>query len=190
MNSSWDRRQANGSCIIQTEIVRLTRLLQRNSNFEIEIGAYQDSIVTDSIPKPELTEVMTDTIYSYEYVAGLTGEPLISTFGQLETSQMDSLIMVWNDSLAAINNGNDTLLVNYLIGSFVGLDSIEHTTLKQTYHNDITPKRAQALADRLVTAGVRKSRITFKGYGDRRKPNSALKPEDWENGVLELVFSN
>jgi len=37
--------------------------LKKNSGYKVEIGAYIDKLVTDSIPSNDLTEVIADTIY-------------------------------------------------------------------------------------------------------------------------------
>ena len=172
------------------EISRLTRLLSRNSGFNIEVSAYQDTVIYDTIPRPELTEVRVDSSYYYSYHLQPTAQDLAEVFSMLQTSEMDSLITSWNNSLGEVNNGNDTLLVNYLVGSFVGLDSTQHLVLTEVYHNDLTTKRAKTVQERLIQSGIPRSRITSIGHGDRRKPISAFREEAWETGVIEAVFFN
>jgi len=167
------------------EIKRLVRLLSRNEQFDFTIHAYQDTVMYDSIPRPDLTEVIADTLVTYEVV--LLEDSVQSTLPDLETVQIDSIITVWNDSLESVKY--DTLLAELFLASLTGtVDSIEHKEVKYTYHNDLTQKRADALAELLVGNDVDASRISAEGHADQSRPRSVFDPEELKKGAIEIVF--
>jgi len=185
----------------EEEIARLVRLLKRNQDFSIEIGAYQDSVVTDSIPNPSLTEVITDTVrweefiyeYEYTYQYNIDEDSVKATFPEFTNMQLDSILTVWNDSLQTVQN--DTLLADLFLASLVGVDTItnvidtlEHVDVIYTYHNDLTKSRAEYLAMILASLEVDPARIVPIGYGDKRRPLTAIKEEDFQDGFIEIIF--
>jgi outer membrane protein OmpA-like peptidoglycan-associated protein len=183
------------------ELARLVRLLNRNETFNLEIAAFQDSIVTDSIPRPELTEVISDTtiweefVYKeeYKYQYGID-EDSVKIFPEFTSYQLDSMLVIWNDSLSRVRN--DTLLAEILLASLVGdvdtietiVDTIQHVDIKYTYHNDLTQKRADRLASKLMDLEVAPDRIMSIGYGNSKRPMTALKEEEFEDGFVEIIF--
>jgi hypothetical protein len=169
------------------EIKRLLRVLRTNESFGIQINAFQDSVIMDTIPRIELPEVITDTTISYEIV--INPDSIVTSYPEMETFQIDSILTVWNDSLATVRNDTDTLLANLFVASITStLDSVEHVNVHYTYHNDLTEKRAQRLADVLIEGGVNPDRIIVNGYGDKKRPFSEFDPDAMEKGVIELIF--
>jgi len=183
------RFEVNGSVVdsrSNPEIKRLVRLLGRNEQFDFTIHAYQDTVMYDSIPRPELTEIIADTLITYEIV--LVEDSIRSTFPDLEMVQIDSIITVWNDSLESVKY--DTLLAELFLASLMGtVDSIEHKEVEYTYHNDLTQKRADALAELLVGNGVDATRISAEGHADQSQPKSVFDPKEFKKGVIEIVFN-
>lgn len=185
----------------EQELARLVRLLNRNESYSLEIAAFQDSIVMDSIPRPELTEVISDTtiweeyIYEqeYKYQYGVD-EDSVKIFPDFNSYQLDSMLSIWNDSLSTVRN--DTLLAEILLASIVGdvdtieiiVDTVQHVDIKYTYHNDLTQKRAERLALKLRELEVAPERIRAIGYGDSKRPMTALKEEEFEDGFVEIIF--
>jgi len=169
------------------EVKRLGRLLESNSSFNIKILAYQDSVVVDSVARPELPMVISDTLISYEII--VSADSINASFPEMETFEIDSLLSVWNDSLAVVKNDSDTLLAHLFIASVTGkVDSVEQISIKNTYHNDLTSVRAQSLADLLVGGNIDPARIEIEGFGDREKPKSEFTEEEMKKGVIELIF--
>ncbi len=169
------------------EIKRLLRVLRNNESFGIQITAFQDSVIMDTIPRIELPEIITDTILSYQIV--ISPDSIVTSYPEMEAFQIDSILTVWNDSLATVRNDTDTLLANLFVASITStLDSVEHVNVHYTYHNDLTEKRAQRLADVLIEGGVNPDRIIVNGYGDKKRPFSEFEPDAMEKGVIELIF--
>jgi len=169
------------------EIRRLLHVLRNNESFGIQIAAFQDSVIMDTIPRIELPEVITDTTISYEII--INPDSIVSSYPEMETFQIDSILTVWNDSLATVRNDTDTLLANVFVASIIStLDSVEHINVHYTYHNDLTEKRAQRLADVLIEGGINTDRIIVNGYGDKKRPFSEFDPEAMKKGVIELIF--
>jgi hypothetical protein len=103
------------------------------------------------------------------------------------------MLTIWNDSLSRVRN--DTLLAERFLASLIDIDTIEnvvdtikHVDLKYTYHNDLTQKRADHLASELMGREINTDRIVPMGYGDRRRPMTPLKEEDFEDGFIEIIF--
>ncbi len=171
----------------EPEIKRILKVLRNNEAFGIQIAAYQDSVMMDSIPRIELPEVIADTIISYETV--IRQDSIVTSFPEMGIFRIDSILTVWNDSLSSVNNDTDTLLANVLVASIAyTMDSVEHKDVRYTYHNDLTEKRAQRLADILIERGVAPERIVVNGYGDKKRPFSEFSKEAMEKGVIELIF--
>ena len=183
------------------EITRLVRLLNRNENYRIEIAAYQDSIMTDSIPHPGLTEVIVDTTfweeyiyeYDYNYQYSIDQDSAMLKFPEFTNVQLDSMLTIWNDSLSRVRN--DTILAERFLASLIGIDTVEnvvdtiqHVDVKYTYHNDLTQKRADQLAAVITARDIDPERITPVGYGDRKKPITAIKEDEFEDGFIEIIF--
>jgi outer membrane protein OmpA-like peptidoglycan-associated protein len=107
------------------EIGRIVKLLQDNPTGSIEIAVHIDNVITDTIHRPELTEVIVDSIEVLD--------PMDST----------------------------------------GIAKIK--IAKMTYHNDVTQKRANALAEAVIKKGIAKERVTAKGYGNSKPlaPNNS-----------------
>ena len=183
------------------EIARLTRLLNRNADYKIEIAAYQDSITTDSIPRPGLSQVIVDTTfwdeyiydYEYRYLYNIDEDSVKMKFPEFTNIQLDSMLTIWNDSLSRVRN--DTILAEIFLASLIGVDTIEsvidtiqHVDIKYTYHNDLTQKRADQLGTLLVARDIDPGRIIPVGYGDRKMPINAVKEEEYPDGFIEIVF--
>ena len=179
----------------------MVRLLNRNENLRFEIAAYQDSIITDSIPRPELTEVIADTTfwdeyiyeYEYQYRYSIDEDSVKAYYPAFTSLQLDSLLTIWNDSLSMVRN--DTLLAEIFLASLVGVDTIEniidtleHVDINYTYHNDLTQKRANRLAFMLMDLEISPERITANGYGNKKIPITAIKEEKFRDGFVEIIF--
>lgn len=184
-----------------TEISRLVRLLSRNDGFQIEIAAYQDSVMTDSIPHPGLTQVVIDTTfrdeyiyeYEYKYQYSIDQDSAKLKFPEFTNVQLDSMLTIWNDSLSRVRN--DTILAERFLASLIGIDTIEnivdtiqHVDINYTYHNNLTQKRADQLAVIIAALNVDPQRITPVGYGDQKKPITAIKEDEFEDGFIEIIF--
>jgi len=169
------------------EIRRLSRLLQSNNDYNLKIMAYQDSVVMDSVARLELPLVISDTLITWDII--VQADSINADFPVMETAQIDSMLMVWNDSLAVVKNDSDTLLANLFIASVTGtIDSVENIQINYTYHNNFTTGRAQSLADLLISSGVDAGRIESEGFGDSELPKSEFSKEAMKEGVIEVVF--
>jgi len=169
------------------EIKRLSRLMKSNESFNIRIASYQDSVIVDSIARQELPMVLSDTLITYDVI--VSADSSNASFPEMETFEMDSLLTVWNDSLAVVKNDSDTLLANLFIASLTGkVDSVEQISIHYTYHNDLTTVRAQTLAELLISNGVAANRIESVGFGDREFPKSDFSVELLKEGVIEVIF--
>jgi len=179
----FDNYTATISSASEIELKRIIGFLKKNPELRIEIGAYIDSLVMDSIPSNDLTEVIMDTIYyevkntipkiewdtiSYQGLRNHKIDSLMQdSLAQDDTSLIvsDSL-QVFNTSERSVNNSlSDSLLS-------LGYELLEKTDtlttyfrIEFTYHNDRTTAQAQAVLERLVASGVPAPLLEAKGYG-------------------------
>ena len=169
------------------ELKRLSRLLQANEAFSVKIASFQDSVIVDSVARRELPIVVSDTLISYDIV--VSADSLNTSFPEMDTFEMDSLLTVWNDSLYVVKNDSDTLLANLFVASLTGkVDSVEQFTIHTTYNNDLTTLRAQTLADLLIANNVDRGRVEVYGYGDLELPQSRVDSTLLKQGFIELIF--
>ncbi|MCZ6899122.1 MAG: hypothetical protein O7F74_02685, partial [Bacteroidetes bacterium] len=68
------------------------------------------------------------------------------------------------------------------------IDTLEHVDVNYTYHNDLTQSRADVLAMILTSLELDPARIVPIGYGDKRRPLTAIKEEDFQDGFVEIIF--
>ena len=147
--------------IATQEISRLTRLLKRYPNLQIEIGAYQQNYLEDSLPSSEdLTELRSDTITVYE--------PAIRV-DTMANEQKDSLLVAINDTLAATTS-QDTTVADIYLDRMAALDSVAVDKVITIYHNDRTPAEANAVKERLTEEGIAAARMQAVGYKDTDPP--------------------
>jgi len=165
------------------ELKRIIGLLKKNRNTRIEIGAYIDSVYTDSIPSNDLTEIIIDTTFFElpieEKVALMATEveDSIHQSKQLD-HDVDSLEALAQDSVAVVDQvayqAQDELPVisqqdSLLLEGYVILSRTEEKEtfykVDYTYHNDRTKKQADALKNKLIDLGVPAALLESKGYG-------------------------
>lgn len=145
---------------VDLEIGRLSRILKRHPELNIEIGVYQGSYKEDSVMSDEdLTEVRYDTTLVYE-------EPI--RIDTLNNSTLDELIRKINEELQATIQ--DTAMANVYLARMSSLVPVQIQKIKATYHNDRTTKQANVISDSLVNEGLEEGRIEVKGYRDTEPP--------------------
>ena len=177
------------------EIKRIMGFLKKNPGTRIEIGAFIDTVYTDSIPSNELTEVIADTIYWEINKTELSEETaltdtIISDAVSIDSNNLifdiDSNEFVLEDASAELSgkgnhavdtsdfSGFDLDLEMSLRDSIIALgykffeetDELEiYYKVNYTYHNDRTQKQADALMKRLIASGVPANLLVAKGYG-------------------------
>ena len=142
------------------EISRLSRLLRRHNDLKVEIAVYQEEYEEDTfLSGPDLTEIMVDTVKTYETPIHLDS---------LSSTQKDSLLTDLNDTL--MHSIADTTIANMMLARMAGSDSVEVVKYTYTYHNDRTQEQAEALKEALIQKGVPEDRITCVGRKDNESP--------------------
>lgn len=157
----------------ETEVKRIVGFLKKNPDIRIEIGAYMDQIFSDSIPSADLTEVIGDTTFcriqkvvkgKYDFIINEPADDSI----YLDTRQNPD-----NTSTDASNanfqqpvSPADSLLSIDFELYDESEDEWIYYKISNVYHNDRTQKQAEALAKKLIDAGVPASMLEAKGYGD------------------------
>ena len=134
-------------------VKRLLKFLKDNKGSSIEIGVYQDRVIYDSIPaNPDLTEVITDTIFQ-------------------EMPYIDSALYA-TDSLEVVML-YDSLMAFYCSKGY-RQDTVNNRLYKLefSYHNDRTQKQADMLVEELTALGVPAYLLHAKGYGAAKKEDS------------------
>lgn len=128
------------------EVEKLANLLKENPSVAVEIAAYMEKVDTDSVKRDDLTEVITDTLIRIE-IKRDSIEKVVQT-----TVLKDSVEQVI-DSISYVQI----------------VDTIRHTIVKYTYHNDRTQKEAEEIKKQLFMQGIGENRIVAIGYGDKKK---------------------
>ncbi len=142
------------------ELNRLARLLKQHPEYHVEIGAYQQQYLEDSVPSSDdLTEFRFDTVIVYE--------PAIP-IDTMANAAKDSVLTQLNDTLAATTQ--DTLLANQFLERMAAPDSVAVEKLINVYHNDRTPAEAAAVMQALVDRGIAADRLSATGYRDQPPP--------------------
>ena len=144
------------------ELMRIQRLLKDNPSLKVEIGVHKNKVLTDSVAKSDLTEMIIDSIE----VQILVDSVITIDSIQAENSQ-DTTVMA---------GSKDTIQVKKMI-----------KIAKITYHNDRTQKKANTLVKTLISKGVPAASITAKGYGDSKPLYPQDDPEKlYLNNRIEL----
>ena len=166
------------------ELKRIIGFLKKNKNVRIEIGAFIDTVYTDSIPSNDLTEVITDTLFfevekkelmdDEDTLLLASGDSTENEFIFEEDSlNFDQDEFSFDDSTNAFELVEETfrsptdsiLAIGFEL--FEELDEMEiYYKVNYTYHNDRTQAQAEALMNKLINAGVPAHLLTAIGYGD------------------------
>ncbi|MEN8250639.1 MAG: hypothetical protein ABFS32_17025 [Bacteroidota bacterium] len=150
------------------ELNRLTKLLKRYPDLNIEIGTYQKTYTEDSLQsQDDLTELRRDNIIVYE--------PAIRA-DAMENQQKDSLLIAINNELATI--WDDTTVANVILERLAAVDSIQVEQELITYHNDRSIAQAEAVKTYLTVEGISENRIQTMGYRDGMPPVPFLGNKD------------
>jgi hypothetical protein len=140
------------------EMRRLSRFMKQNAGNHFEINAYIDTLRTDTIPSPSLTEISTDTVF-----ITLIKEELIT------------------EDSAGVQGLN--VLNEYLDSGFVQFEEsrkeIVLMKVNSTYHNDRSEMMAQAVVDYLVGKGAPSTMFTATGHGDHYSQNFATPDKNY-----------
>ncbi len=149
------------------EMKRIAGFLKKNPGIRIEIAAYMETIVQDSLPSAELTESYVDSV---EMVVEQSMEEELL---EPDTTEFDGII-VENDS-------SDSEFITEELEADAIMVAVT------IYHNDRTQKMADSIINALLSAGVPANLITGKGYGDQWTENKAT---DGRNYWLELRITS
>jgi hypothetical protein len=178
----------------EIEIKRISGFLKSNPDYKIEIGAFIDSIYTDTIPSNDLTEMITDTVF-VEFNKIPDADSIFAN--QSRDMGVDSISNT-NDTIStpfetdtldfASTFDSDTMNILSPIDSVQALgfqlyeekdDKAVYYKVKYCFHNDRTEKQADAVRQRLIEAGVPEHLITSKGYGDNWSTDHAAEERNY-----------
>ncbi len=175
----------------QIEIKRIIGFLKKNPGTRIELGAYIEKVVTDTIPSDSLTEVQADTIFvklekpaDHEFEEDIFDDDTAATTaadtaGLSDDSLADTISIAGTDSLFAAQSPADSLAALGYMLIEASEDTATYFRVRYTYHNDITPKLVDALLQKLIAAGVPENLIEARGYGDEWEENYATSECDY-----------
>jgi hypothetical protein len=157
----------------EIEVKRIVGFLKKNPDLRIEIGAFIDQIISDSIPSADLTEVIGDTTFCRIQKDGgfIKEKHIIDRPDAMPDSTLyagdeaDTL----SDSRPAypfhISPADSLLALGFELYDETE-DEWIYSKISNVYHNNRTQKQAEALVKRLIEAGVPASMLEAKGYGD------------------------
>lgn len=156
------------------EIKRIFGFLKKNAGIKLEVRAFIDLLYTDSIPSNDLTEVIVDTVF-FQLAKHDMLEDTSTLNNDSDESEFDD-ILVEEDSLSDFD---DDLAIAEIVLSprdsimALGFQLHEESEteeifmkLNYTYHNDRTQRQAEALVNKLISAGVPSNLLEARGYGD------------------------
>ncbi len=181
------------------ELKRIIGFLKKNPGTRIDLGAFIEKVVSDSIPSDSLTEVTADTLLVE------IEKPITEEF-ENDIPAADDTTASTQESLAELSNdiNSDTLTKAEADSSIIEMtpadslialgyevleesdDKVIYYKVEYTYHNDITEKLAAALLQKLLAAGVPENLIEAHGYGDEWEENHAT-PECNYWVVLKII---
>lgn len=170
------------------ELKRIIGFLKKNPGTRIEIGAYIDSVYTDSIPSADLTEIIADTSFitmeKEAFLSGISRDTLARS-GDLPnttdtTAQADTLADVGDDLPPVVKTSKiDSLrALGYTLLSEKA-DSTTFVKVRISYHNDRTPRLAEALMQKLIAKGVPADLLEARGYGDQWTQDRAVEERNY-----------
>lgn len=171
---------------VEIEIKRIVGFLKKNPRVRIEIGAFIDEVISDSIPSVDLTEVIGDTTFCRIHK-------------DLQNHQITMPDKFTEDSISVASHPNheaDTLLSfadefqkqtspadSLLAQNFELYDETEdewiYFKIDNIYHNNRTQKQADALMKKLMEAGVPANMLEAKGYGDNWSEDLAIEERNY-----------
>jgi hypothetical protein len=168
------------------EIKRILGFLKKNSGVRLEIGAYVDTVFTDSIQTNDLTEVIVDTVF-FE----IQKESKLRKGKAKKKDSDDSLVE--NDTIKYVDDNivsSDSMNIEILSPGdsirALGFELFEETKtieiyikLNNTYHNDRTQQQAEALMNKLIAAGVPDNLLEAVGYGDDWEEDRAVEERNY-----------
>lgn len=167
------------------EIKRIIGFMKKNPGTRLEIGAFIDTVYTDSIPSNDLTEVNMDTVFfkieKIELLAHEDSMLLVDAESaenefvfEEDSLELDQEEFSFPDSTNAFELTEESFLspqdsilaIGYEL--FEELDETDvYYKVNFTFHNDRTQAQADALMNRLIDAGVPAHLLDAKGYGDK-----------------------
>lgn len=171
-NFEVDQRSKN-------EIKRIERIIKNNPNWTFEFLVWQDTVLTDSIQRPDIMIAQLDTIQDW-----IIKDTVINT-AELESDQLDSMLMVWNDSLS--NTYYDSLITDQLLTKLIVSDSVLSEKVVTTYTNDRTPKLAESIIELLTSSGISAEQVSAEGLGNISKPDGSWNSFQLEKGFVVVV---
>ena len=182
------------------ELERLIHLMKKHGDLNTQITTYRQNYSEDSIrSKPDLTEVIIDTITNieiieridtvYTEIIKMEADSLLS-----ELVEMDSVIseLVEMDSATSDSENvaePDSIQVDvpsYTIN--VSYDTLVTETINMTYHNNRTLLQSEAIKNFLVQKGAPEEKIIIKGD---IKPSDEIKERMLKLGrnyLVEVTF--
>lgn len=150
-----------------TEFRRLTALMQKNPGLNMEVGVYVDQVITDTLPRPGLNKLITDTSF-----ITLSKIDLFENGESFGVSQEDSLASMGYYFLTETD------------------DQTVYYKVKKTYSNDDTQEKAEAIVSALISRGTPSHRLRAVSLPPRKATNYQASPQDYVSiyGVEVRLF--
>ncbi len=168
----------------EIEIMRIMGFMKKNTDIRLEIGAFMDEIISDSIQSADLTETITDTTFLRISKALFSNG--VHEIENPDTSVLaiDSLEFIEAESGGSFSKQTALSFTDslYNAGYLLFDESPEEWIFqgfKTIYHNNRTEKYADALVKRLVLSGVPASMLEAVGYGDEWSEDRATEERNY-----------
>lgn len=143
------------------EFKRLMAVIKKNPHLNVEVGVHLAEVITDSVPAPGLNKIISDTSFFI-----LNKSEMFETGEDFGRHQEDSLHTA----------------------GYIFLEETDTTALyfkiKNTYTNDDTQEKADAIVEKLKQAGANPDKLLPVGYSDREKPAADGRKGYW----IEIRF--
>ena len=167
----------------EIEIKRIIGFLMKNKGIRLEIGAYIDTVYTDSVPSNDLTETIADTVYfEIQKLEEMTIDDLLPDTLNPGINEYvlanDSTQSLADETVipdSSIDQEAEPMFVLSQQDSIInaGFELFEESQETEryfkvnfTYNNDRTQKQAEAVMDKLIDSGVPAHLLEARGYGD------------------------
>lgn len=168
----------------EIEIMRISGFLKSNKNIRLEIGAFMDEIITDTIQTADLTETTTDTTY-----LRISKSNFRENFLQLQefdsTDLAISAIDTATENAHPFHSGSNALSLAdslYNAGYILFDESPDewiYQGFRTIYHNNRTQKYANVLVNRLIADGIPASMLEGRGYGNEWSEDRASEERNY-----------
>ena len=168
----------------EKELQRLTLIMQKNPDYNVEIGVYQQNYREDTIKSdPDLTELVIDTIHTTKILETVDTIWHKIDFESLLRNPEIDYIMV--DSVLLTNPRESDRVLDSLnnaisnsgksFETISNYDTLHLTKIKYTWHNDRSQQQAFSIANYLKSKGAPSYRLSTRGI--RTKKESEVKSD-------------